>query len=173
MPPHNYASCKVCSRNSQGCQTVVTDLQDQMDQGYIVAYQGRDYNQVNMVNSDNKVNVIVPQFNDSEPRQITYDSRKASVTPLIAEGSKSFRSIKETFHCGGFINATFPEVSAITEVDDSVWEPYCDDPEYDLEAEDAYVPFYFPQHKELEYIPGSDDEQLKPMPLWKTILKMF
>jgi hypothetical protein len=38
-----------------------------MDQGYIEAYQDRDYNQVNMVNSDNEVNVIVPQFNDSEP----------------------------------------------------------------------------------------------------------
>jgi hypothetical protein len=49
----------------------------------IVAYQARDYNQVNMVNSDNKVNVIVPQFNDFEPIQITYDSRKTSVTPLV------------------------------------------------------------------------------------------
>ncbi|XP_050918894.1 uncharacterized protein LOC127136374 [Lathyrus oleraceus] len=56
---------------------------DQMDQGYIVPYQARDYNQVNMVNSDNEVNVIVPQFNDSEPIQITYDSRKTSVTPLV------------------------------------------------------------------------------------------
>ena len=54
-----------------------------MDQGYIVSYQARDYNQVNMVNSDNKVNVIVPQFNDSEPIQITYDSRKTYVTPLV------------------------------------------------------------------------------------------
>lgn len=83
VPPHNYASCRVCSRNSQGCLTVVTDLQDQMDQGYIEAYQARDYNQVNMVNSDSEVNVIVPQFNDSEPIQITYDSRKTSVTPLV------------------------------------------------------------------------------------------
>ncbi|XP_050874922.1 uncharacterized protein LOC127078517 [Lathyrus oleraceus] len=83
VPPHNYASCRVCSKNSQGCLTVVTDLQDQMDQGYIVAYRARDYNQVNMVNSDNKVNVIVPQFNDSEPIQITYDSPKTSVTPLV------------------------------------------------------------------------------------------
>jgi hypothetical protein len=83
VPPHNYASCRVCSRNSQGCLTVVTDLQDQMDQGYIVAYQARDYIKVNMVNSDNEVNFIVPQFNDSEPIQITYDSRKTSVTPLV------------------------------------------------------------------------------------------
>ncbi|XP_050909053.1 uncharacterized protein LOC127122814 [Lathyrus oleraceus] len=82
VPPYNYASCRVCSRNSQGCLTVVMDLQDQMDQGYIVAYQAKDYNQVNMVNSDNEVNVIVPQFNDSEPIHITYDSRKTSVTPL-------------------------------------------------------------------------------------------
>ncbi|XP_050908676.1 uncharacterized protein LOC127122378 [Lathyrus oleraceus] len=84
MPPHNYAACRVlCSRNSQTCLTVVTDLQDQMVQGYIVAYQARDYNQVNMVNSDNEVNVIVPQFNDSEPIQITYDSRRTSMTPLV------------------------------------------------------------------------------------------
>ncbi|XP_050909412.1 uncharacterized protein LOC127123212 [Lathyrus oleraceus] len=83
VPPHNYASCKVYSRNSQGCLIVVTDLQDQMDQGYIEAYRDRDYNKVNMVNSDNEVNVIVPQFNDFEPIQITYDSRKTSVTPLV------------------------------------------------------------------------------------------
>ncbi|XP_050889100.1 uncharacterized protein LOC127094288 [Lathyrus oleraceus] len=76
----------------------------------------------------------------------------------IAEGSRSVRSIKETFHSGGFINPTFPEVSVVTEDNDSTWEPYCDDPEYDLEAEDAYVPFYFPHHKELKYIPGSEDE---------------
>ncbi|XP_050875824.1 uncharacterized protein LOC127079489 [Lathyrus oleraceus] len=83
VPPHNYASCRVCSGNSQGCLTVVTDLQDQMDQGYIVDYRARDYNQVNMVNSDNKVNVIVPQFNNFEPIHITYDSRKTFVTPLV------------------------------------------------------------------------------------------
>ncbi|XP_050890777.1 uncharacterized protein LOC127096223 [Lathyrus oleraceus] len=83
VPPHNYASCRVCSRNSEGCLTVVMDLQAQMDQGYIEAYRDRDYNQVNMVNTDNEVNVIVPQFNDSEPIQITYDSRKTSVTPLV------------------------------------------------------------------------------------------
>ncbi|XP_050895728.1 uncharacterized protein LOC127102400 [Lathyrus oleraceus] len=83
VPPHNYASCRVCFRNSQGCLTVVTDLQDQMDQGYIEAYRDIDYNQVNMVNSDNEVNVIVPQFNNSEPIQITYDSRKTSVTPVV------------------------------------------------------------------------------------------
>ncbi|XP_050876724.1 uncharacterized protein LOC127080448 [Lathyrus oleraceus] len=83
VPPHNYASCRVCSRNSQGCLTVVMDLQDQMDQGYIEAYRDRDYNQVNMVNSDNEVNVIVPQFNDSEPIHITYDSQKTFVTPLV------------------------------------------------------------------------------------------
>ncbi|XP_050891028.1 uncharacterized protein LOC127096507 [Lathyrus oleraceus] len=83
VPPHNYASCRVCPRNSQGCLTIVTDLQDQMDQGYIEAYQARDYNQVNMVNSDSEVNVIVPQFNDSKPIHIIYDSRKTSVTPLV------------------------------------------------------------------------------------------
>lgn len=60
VPPHNYASCRVCSKNSQGNLIVVMDLQDQMDQGYLVAYQARDYNQVYMVNSDNEVNVIVP-----------------------------------------------------------------------------------------------------------------
>ncbi|XP_050889075.1 uncharacterized protein LOC127094261 [Lathyrus oleraceus] len=54
-----------------------------MDQGYIEAYRDKDYNQVNMVNSDNEVNVIVPQFNESESIQITYDSRKTSVTPLV------------------------------------------------------------------------------------------
>ncbi|KAI5442783.1 hypothetical protein KIW84_011705 [Lathyrus oleraceus] len=99
VPPHNYASCRVCSRNSQGCLTVVTDLQDQMDQGF------------------------------------------SPTSKKIAEGSRSIRSIKETFHSGGFINPTLPEVSVITEDNDSTWEPYCDDPEYDLEAEDAYVPF--------------------------------
>lgn len=79
----------------------------------------------------------------------------------IAEGSRSVCSIKETFHSGGFINPTWLEVSTITEDDDSTWEPYCDDPEYDLEAEDAYVPFYFPHHRELEYIHGLEDEAVK------------
>jgi hypothetical protein len=54
-----------------------------------------------------------------------------------------------------------PEVSVVTEDNDSTWEPYYDDPEYDLEAEDAYVPFYFPHHRELEYIPGSEDEAVE------------
>lgn len=54
-----------------------------MNQGYIVAYQARDYNQVNMVNSHNEVNVTVPQFNDYEHIHITYDSQKTSVTPLV------------------------------------------------------------------------------------------
>lgn len=54
-----------------------------MDQGCIVAYQAGDYNLVNMVNSDNEVNVIVPQFNDSEPIQIIYESHKTSVTPPV------------------------------------------------------------------------------------------
>lgn len=57
----------------------------------------------------------------------------------IVEGSRSVRSIKETFHSGGFINPTLPEVSVVIEDDDSAWEPYCDDLEYDLEAEDAYA----------------------------------
>lgn len=50
------------------------------------------------------------------------------------------------------------EVIVITQDDDSSWEPYYNDLEYDLEAEDAYVPFYFPHHRELENIHGSEDE---------------
>lgn len=68
----------------------------------------------------------------------------SSTSKKILEGSKYVCSIKETFHNGGFINPTLPEVSAIIEDDHSTWESYCDYPKYDLEAEDAYVPFYFP-----------------------------
>lgn len=91
----------------------------------------------------------------------------------IAKGSRFVRLIKETFRSGGFINPTFLEVSAIIEDDDSTWEPYCDDPEYDIEAQDAYVPFYFPHQENLNISLGQKMKQMKPMSLWKTILKMF
>ncbi|XP_050878529.1 uncharacterized protein LOC127082337 [Lathyrus oleraceus] len=108
MPPHNYASCRVCFRNSQGCLTIVTDLLDQMDQGYIVSYKAIDYNKINMVYRDNGMDVITPQFNDSEPIQITYNSRKTSVTPLVINlpGPVPYQSDKVVLYT---YNATITE----------------------------------------------------------------
>lgn len=73
---HNYTAYRIFSVNNHACPLVSQDIQKLLDQRTITITYHRNHD-------DDKVNVIIPQFNVPKPVEIIYDNRKTPVSPLV------------------------------------------------------------------------------------------
>jgi len=69
---HDHATCEVCSVSPQGCLQVQNDIQWLMDKKELV-----------VTREDKSVCVTIPGFNIPERIEVTYNSAKPAVTPLV------------------------------------------------------------------------------------------
>ncbi|KAK2357197.1 hypothetical protein QL285_094492 [Trifolium repens] len=69
---HDHAICEVCSMNPQGCLQVQNDIQGLMNRRELV-----------VTRKDENVCVIIPEFNIPERIEVTFNSEKSVVAPLV------------------------------------------------------------------------------------------
>ena len=98
VPSHKYERCRICLENSQGCYLVRAALQNQVDQGETKMCLSEL--SINMVQDCLKQHIIpllkeperleipfdngrIPSASKLQPIEITYDSQKTQVLPLV------------------------------------------------------------------------------------------
>ncbi|MCI11642.1 hypothetical protein A2U01_0032744, partial [Trifolium medium] len=84
---HNHAACAICPRKPRGCKKVRDDIQGMLDRRELIITYKRneddDSNEEFDSSNDDDVFVIIPEFNIPKPVEVTFNSQKSAVTPLV------------------------------------------------------------------------------------------
>ncbi|GAU46907.1 hypothetical protein TSUD_299580 [Trifolium subterraneum] len=79
---HDYEACPICPNNPRGCRQVRYDVQGMLDRRELqVTYKRNEDEDPNDGNGE--VFVIIPEFDIPERMEVTYNSQKSNVAPLV------------------------------------------------------------------------------------------